>query len=325
MATLILDGAGMELRRDAGALGLYDHGTRVRSVPISLVCRVIVQGDVTLSAGALMDLADAGVATVLLSARRGQRVAQWVGAHHGDAELRLAQYRMATADGPQRAAVARWLVFTKISRQRRLLNHALACRPDLRYALKRAVGQTGDVLRTLASQPQPCRDCDADAAIASLLGSEGAAARAYFEGYAKLFPRALEFNGRNRRPPADPVNATLSLSYTLGHAAAVHAAWSRGLDPYIGFLHAPTVNRESLACDAVELVRARIDHWVWRMFADEHLRPDHFGTNNGACLLGKAGRAIYYAKWEAQVAKPLAIALRTAGRRLALLLRRGGE
>ena len=41
------------------------------------------------------------------------------------------------------------------------------------------------------------------------------------------------------------------------------------------------------------------------MFRTEKLRADHFTTVDGACLLGKAGRACFYAEWE-----PLAERLR---------------
>ena len=57
--------------------------------------------------------------------------------------------------------------------------------------------------------------------IASLLGIEGAGAAAYFAGYRTLFPDSLQFEGRNRRPPRDPVNACLSLGYTMVHFEAV--------------------------------------------------------------------------------------------------------
>ena len=69
-----------------------------------------------------------------------------------------------------------------------------------------------------------------------MLGLEGAAA-AYFRALAAAFPPALGFEGRNRRPPRDPVNACLSLGYTLLHGDAVREAAVQGFDPMIGVLH----------------------------------------------------------------------------------------
>ena len=64
---------------------------------------------------------------------------------------------------------------------------------------------------------------DAQASIASLRGLEGAAAANYFEALSEILPERLHFSGRNRQPPRDPVNALLSLTYTLLHAEAVLA------------------------------------------------------------------------------------------------------
>jgi CRISPR-associated protein Cas1 len=56
----------------------------------------------------------------------------------------------------------------------------------------------------------------------------------------------------------DPVNALLSLGYTLLAnvvEAAVHVV---GMDPYLGALHAPEPGRPSLVCDLQEEFRAPV-------------------------------------------------------------------
>ncbi|MBU1664742.1 MAG: CRISPR-associated endonuclease Cas1 [Gammaproteobacteria bacterium] len=147
-------------------------------------------------------------------------------------------------------------------------------------------------------------------AIASLRGLEGAAARAYFQGLAALFPPALEFNGRNRRPPRDPVNACLSLGYTLLHFDAVRACHLAGLDPLLGFYHRPSFGRESLASDLIEPLRPHLDRQVWHLFRDRTLRDDHFSRDGQACLLGKAGRAAFYQDYETHAAATRRLLLR---------------
>jgi CRISPR-associated protein Cas1 len=92
------------------------------------------------------------------------------------------------------------------------------------------------------------------------------------------------------------VNATLSLGYTLLYSRAVQACWVAGLDPLVGFLHMPSHGRASLACDLMETWRAHIEQWIWSMWRSQSLRPEHFGRDGAqACLMGKAGRAIFYA------------------------------
>jgi len=135
--------------------------------------------------------------------------------------------------------------------------------------------------------------------IERLRGIEGAGASAYFGGFTQLFAPALEFTGRNRRPPRDPVNACLSLAYTLLHFETVIACHGAGLDPFIGFYHEPAYGRESLACDLVEPLRPRVDAWTWELFRSKTLRSDHFSSEQqNGCLLDKRGRKLFYAEYE---------------------------
>ena len=134
--------------------------------------------------------------------------------------------------------------------------------------------------------------------VGQLRGIEGAAAAGFFQGYTQLFAPTLTFSGRNRRPPRDPVNAALSLGYTLLHAEAVHAAHTAGLDPMIGFFHELDFGRASLASDLIEPLRPQVDQWVWDSFRSEWLRPEHFGREGDACLLGKAGREHFFSAYE---------------------------
>jgi CRISPR-associated protein Cas1 len=150
----------------------------------------------------------------------------------------------------------------------------------------------------------------------SLRVIDGAGAAAYFGAYCGLFPPELEFRGRNRRPPRDPVNAVLSLGYTLLHAEAVRACYASGLDPIIGYYHQLDFGRESLASDLIEPLRPLVDDWVWQAFRERRLRADHFTRDADACLLGKAGRQIFYGTWECFV-RPQRRLLRRACLRLA--------
>jgi CRISPR-associated protein Cas1 len=316
MATLFLDRADLEVRIVDGALALYENGSRSSTVPLKLVDRVVIQGARTrLDSGVLLKLAEAGAATLLLSPRAGRQVAIVLGPAHNDAAVRLAQSRRVMDD----AFCARWaaqLVRAKLHRQHRLLQTAEARRPDARKPLFDARRGVADALAGLAAEPDP--------ACVRLRGLEGSAARAYFGGFTALFAPELGFTGRNRRPPRDPVNACLSLAYTLLHFDAVRAAHAVGLDPLLGFYHRPAFGRESLACDLVEPLRPLADEWVWQLFRTGRLRAENFSPDKGACLLGKAGRGHFYAAWEGFAALPRRW-LRQRCAMLARELRREGE
>lgn len=289
MATLLLDRANLEVRIADGALALYENGTRSQTVPLRLIDRVVIQGARTkLDTAVLLKLAEAGAATLLLSPRASRQVAIVLGPAHNDAGVRLAQAHRVMDDG----FCDRWarqLVVDKLRRQLRLLQEAEASRPELRKPLFDGRKNIIDALAQAAAEHTACP---------RLRGLEGSAARAYFGGYTALFAAELNFTGRNRRPPRDPVNACLSLAYTLLHFEAVRAAHAAGLDPLLGFYHRPAFGRESLACDLIEPLRPSVDKWIWHLFRTRELRAEHFGSDKGACLMGKAGRGHFYAGWE---------------------------
>jgi len=314
MATLVLDRHDLELRLDGSALALYEPDGRRGSVPLRLLDRVVLQGNIRLDTGVLTRLAESGAGVLLLSKRQSRRIAVVLGPQHQDAAVRLAQARR-VFDADWQQAWARHLVWSKLIGQRRVLALGLASRPDARKPLFDAAAALDAAL---------VRVRDDVLVPESLRGVEGAAARAYFEGFGALFAPSLNFSGRNRRPPRDPVNACLSLGYTLLHFDAVLAAHTAGLDPLLGFFHRPAFGRESLASDLIEPLRPRLDAWVWSLFRERTLRPEHFSMDKGACLLGKAGREGFYAGFET-AARPWRQALRRRCRGLAAAFRTEGS
>lgn len=315
MTTLYLDQSNLELRADGNVLAMYEDGERRGFVPFKLLDRVVIRsGQTRLDSGVLLKLAEAGATTVLISPRIGKRVAIILGPAHNDAAVRLAQGRR-VLDPQFCAEFARGLVTAKLRRQLRTLNSAMAQRPDARKPLFDALGSLERAASALAAASSPD--------IASIRGIEGAAARAYFEGYTAIFPPSVEFYGRNRRPPRDPVNACLSLAYTLLHVDAVRAAHCAGVDPLLGFYHRPAIGRESLASDLVEPLRPTADAWVWDMWRKRIFREDQFSVVADACLLGKSGRARFYQEWEGQAA-PYRRWLRKIAARIACALREEG-
>ncbi len=284
MGTLYIDRKGVSIQVRDGALELRVDGERTRCIPARLLERVVLRADTQLTSGTLAALADAGVGMLALGGRGGQRVAHLLGAPTGDARARIAQCQR-VGDAPWTTAWSRQIVRAKLRAQRRVLKGAFEERADLRKPL-------GDALRTLENAIIGIPNA---VDRGSVRGLEGAGAAAYFRGFAHLFAESLGFVGRRRRPPPDPVNACLSLGYTLLHARAVHACWAAGLDPMVGFLHLPSHGRASLACDLVEPWRAMVDEWVWQQFRNRLLRPEHFGRDGaGACVMGKAARAQFY-------------------------------
>ncbi len=305
MATLYLDRRGAALDVEAGSLTVRLGGEIATRIPLAPLERVVLRGEAVLSTRVLAELWRHDIGLLLLAGRHGEATARLVGRPHDDVALRLAQYRRAS-DAAARDEAARAIVAAKLAAEGRLLGRALEVRPDRRKPLTDAIASLERVQARIAKAGE---GLDRNA----LNGLEGAGAAAYFRAYATLFPDALGFARRRRRPPPDPVNVCLSLGYTLLHHEAVREAQVVGLDPLLGFLHVPERGRESLASDLIEPLRPHVDEWVWRRFAGRELRLEHFShERGGGCLLGKAGRRLFYDAFE-----PFCAGLRRLLRRMA--------
>ncbi len=315
MSTLWLDHRDLELRLEPGALVPYVAGVRQRPAPLSLLERVVIVGNCQLEARIIAGLAAHGISLAIVNPRHPERRAWLCGPAHNDASIRIAQLA-AFADPAMKYQLAHAVVLAKARRLHRLVRRMKRQRPDAGLPLTHAQEQLTNVLEQLRGPAQ-----SASFGLEALRGLEGAASRAGFSALAAVLPSSLGFDGRKRRPPPDPANALLSLSYTLLHHRTAQTAWALGLDPLIGYLHEPAHGRESLAADLMEPWRPAVEEWVWRLFAEQRLRKEHFSTQpNGACLLGKAGRRIFYPSFERDLA-PVFRALRLQTRRLVRQLR----
>lgn len=117
----------------------------------------------------------------------------------------------------------------------------------------------------------------------TIIGFEGAGSAMYYETLSLLLPDWCNYRGRTRRPPADPVNAALSLGYTIIYHTTLIAISAVGLDPYAGFLHADRSGRASLVLDlAEEFKQMIVDRTVISMFSRNQLNEDSFETQQGS-------------------------------------------
>lgn len=307
MSSLYVDRRDVHLQHDAGAIAFYENGQRSATVPLAPITRIILRGKATLEASLLGHLGEHGIGVLFLTGRQG-RPSLLLGRAHHDTRRRVAQTRLSlSADFCLR--YARRLVHGKIERQCEWFDGLRDHYPRARYPLTQSVRQ----LREFQSRLNGVSHLDA------LRGLEGAAAASYFTGLRAVVPESLGFNGRNRRPPRDPFNALISLTYTLAAAEAAMALHIAGYDPCIGYYHQLSHSRESLACDLLEPLRPLADQLCLQMVAEQTLTAEHFGTTDAGCMLGKAGRTRYYAAYEAG-ASAMRSALRGEVRTLARLV-----
>jgi CRISP-associated protein Cas1 len=83
-------------------------------------------------------------------------------------------------------------------------------------------------IRKMSGQAQESKD------INSLMGYEGFSSNEYYSALMKIIPPELNFNGRNKKPPMDPVNALFGYGYGILYSKIRSAIVKSGLSPYYG-------------------------------------------------------------------------------------------
>ena len=226
----------------------------------------------------------------------GKYLASVHGRRRGNVLLRRSQYEMA-ADGERSLEIAKSFIMGKVFNgrwviERGLRDHALRVDAD---ALRAASSTMKDSLGSI----EVCSSME------SLRGIEGEAASNYFAVLDQLILRdkeTFEFSGRVRRPPTDPVNAMLSLFYTVLTNDCSSALEGVGLDPYIGFMHVDRPGRASLALDLVEEFRAvMVDRFVLTSINNRVVSASSFERReSGEVRLTDKGRRGLFDSWQSR-------------------------
>jgi CRISPR-associated protein Cas1 len=155
------------------------------------------------------------------------------------------------------------------------------------------------VLRDLANLRDHCADARS---LESLRGMEGAAAAAYFRHFGSMLKGSafenFDFQGRNRRPPRDPVNALLSQGYSILAKELAGVCHVVGLDPFLGFFHEPRFGRAALALDLMEEFRPLIaDSVAISLLNRQELGPNDFFHSSRGVGVGESGRKQFWRAW----------------------------
>ncbi len=134
--------------------------------------------------------------------------------------------------------------------------------------------------------------------IGSLLGIEGSAGNVWFAAFG-LMLKDRDFDGRNRRPPRDPINAMLSLGYSLTASEISGLIDACGLNPFFGFYHQLHYGRPVLALDLMEEFRARlVDRFVLRTFNLKQFAENDFEESGEGYLLKPDAFKRFLKLWE---------------------------
>ena len=260
-------------------------------------------GNVAVSSGLIRQCSEDGRGLVFLD-KTGRFRARIVGPTSGNVLLRQAQHR-ALSDNRRTLEIARTVVAGKIKNSHTVL---------MRGARETADADAESMLRDAAEKcARALKRLRKAGSLDEIRGEEGDAAHGYFQAFEYLIREGAEtfrFDGRNRRPPRDPVNALISFLYALLTSDCAAALEGVGLDPQVGYLHAIRPGRPALALDLLEELRAPVaDRIALTLINRQQVTPQDFTSGpGGAVSLNDSGRrkvVVAYQKRKAQEVRHL--------------------
>lgn len=254
MRPVYLNTQGMRVGKSGEVLQMKLKEKVEAEARIGEVCQVNLMGNVQISTQAIQELCESGVPVNYFS-MGGWYYGTTTGMSTKNVFLRKKQFRLAD-DESFCVRMARQLVAGKIRNQRVMLQRNHVEPPA----------------ETLLGMKQMIEAAERARSLEQLLGIEGNAARLYFGEFAGMIKpededlagsRAassfrFDFEGRNRRPPRDPVNALLSLAYSMLAKDLTVTCHAVGFDPMLGYFHQPRHGRPALALDLMEPFRPLI-------------------------------------------------------------------
>ncbi len=261
MKIAFIDKKGVDIRVEYKSLKIDEQ-----KIPLRLLDTLVSGASASLDSKNILKMTKEGISLLLISARSDD-MAIVFSAKAKSAELKMEQYNA------QKKAldIAKYFIAQKVElHAKHLLEHDI-------------VLDTSAILLNIQKARSTQR----------LLGIEGSFSSRYFRQYFKLFPKKLHLGKRSRQPPLDPVNAMLSFSYMLVYNLITIRLLSFGFEPSIGFMHQPFRGHNALASDFMELFRADINAFVFKLFDEQKLKSSDFTKSGGIYLKYDARRRVW--------------------------------
>ena len=280
---LVVQTPGAQIGQRGDELIVSVKGEDARKIPGQQVRAIYCYGAVQMTAQAVSTCLELGIDVSYFSPA-GRFLGMLGGLPASGVDARRGQYRLFEMPGV-RLQLAREVIRAKIHNQRVMLM------------------RNGDVPDRVTSLMASFRDSTESARdLTALLGVEGSAAALYFEQFESMLKQRddwkFDWRGRNRRPPRDPVNALLSLGYSMLAKELTGVCYSVGLDPFLGFMHQPRYGRPALALDLMEEFRPLIaDSVAISLINRGELGPEDFIKSANGMFLTDKGRRPFWEGW----------------------------
>lgn len=242
--TLYVTSGNRYLSLDGENVVVLEEQKEIGRVPLHNLQAIVTFGYTGASPALMGTCAQRNIDLTFMSGN-GRFLARITGETKGNVTLRKQQYRI-SEDKEKSVRIARNFILGKVYNSRWVLERAARD-----YALRLDVEKIKRKSAFLAQSIVKIRECES---AEELLGIEGEAASVYFSVFDDLILQQktdFYFQGRNKRPPLDSVNAMLSFAYSLLAGMCGSALEAVGLDSYVGFFHTDRPGRISLALDLI--------------------------------------------------------------------------
>ncbi len=279
--------------RKSGDRFLVEADQTIRlDIPYHRLQNILIFGNVQVTTQALSEALDKGIAFSFFT-RHGRLRGSLIPAAGRNVTLRVNQYGV-YLDEQRSLAIARSLIRAKILNGEAVLK---------RYQDR----GKGDAQTERAIMANAVSCLTAATSRAEVDGLEGAAARAYFTALMRFNVSPFLWPGRVKHPATDPLNALLSLSYTLLMNELASLLEASGLDPALGMLHELDPNRPSLALDLMEPFRAPLaDRFVLTSVNRAVFQPTDFieRDDHGSTVLKPPAMRRFFESYEHWMHEP---------------------
>lgn len=266
MANLYLTEQNSILRKTGDRLIVEKDDQVLLDVQCHKIDAVLIYGNVQFTTQAVHELFEHGI-EMAIHTRSGRLIGQITSPTTKNITLRIHQFDR-HGDDSFKLRLAREIVAGKVNNCLHLMRVFSYNHPDVDLKTETTALKSKQEAIGAAGQME------------QLLGIEGDAAKIYFQGFGKMLLGDFVFPGRRKRPPTDPVNAILSLSYTMIFNEISSLLDGLGFDPYLGYFHTPSYGRASLAADLMEEFRAPVgDRLAVRLVNNRIFSQDDFHAN----------------------------------------------
>lgn len=261
MAILYITQQGAVLHKSGNRIVVKKDRDVLQEIPIIKVDEVVIFGNGHITTQTMGYLLNKNIPVSFLSSQ-GKYKGKLQPCYAKDTNVRQQQF--ATAADPQQCLVlAKTFIRGKLTNAIRFSQRQRTQNVEV----KTAIGAIRQILDKLESAKN----------LESLLGYEGSATSSYYRAFREFLTSNWDFTTRQFRPPPDPINAMLSLGYTLLHNHVYAFINVVGFDPYCGYFHQPKHGHAALASDLMEEFRQIIvDGYVLTLVNNNRIKPEDF-------------------------------------------------